>query len=105
MNGGGPASPASDPRARADRLESLAVSRCKSNLGVRPDRSLKGGNLTLRARDGDGSFAPNIAVQPIVAATPKQTFRRRARSTAAGGGGAIATFTFGSTAGAAVPVA
>jgi hypothetical protein len=31
-------------------------------------------------------FAPNVAVQPIVAATPKQTFRRRAGSTAMGGG-------------------
>lgn len=30
-------------------------------------------------------LAPNIAVQPMVDAPPKQTFRRRARSTAVGG--------------------
>jgi hypothetical protein len=33
----------------------------------------------------DGKDAPNIAVQPMVAATPKQTFRRRAGSTDVGG--------------------
>jgi hypothetical protein len=42
---------------------------------ARPAEPPKGGNLTFRVRAGDDRFAANIAIQAMVAATPKQAFR------------------------------
>jgi hypothetical protein len=54
--------------------------RVRSPAKSRPLGSI---SLLIRIRQ-DGRFAPNIAVQPMVTATPKQKFMRRAESAAVG---------------------